>query len=59
MGWINLAQNHGSLIGCCEHGDEPVGPLRRGCCFRWGVRLKWYKLVPGVVLQVGELHLLM
>jgi hypothetical protein len=59
MGWVNLAENHGSLMGYCEHGNELVSPLRCGSCFRWGVRLKWYSLGPGVVLQVGERFSLM
>jgi hypothetical protein len=23
--WIHLAQDRGSVVGCCKYGDEPVG----------------------------------
>jgi hypothetical protein len=28
MDWIDLAQDRGSVEGCCEHGYEPSGSIK-------------------------------
>jgi hypothetical protein len=27
MDWINLAQDKGQLVGCCDEGDERLGSI--------------------------------
>jgi len=53
MGCINLTPNHDSLMGCCEHGNKPVGPQRRDL-FQMGCPSEVVQIRNGHSLKGGQ-----